>query len=131
MMTCCAAEFSRGESMVLRFVFISVVLCFSAGILAAQEPWPGIPPEDLALKDNPASPGSTAMILLKKESRDDTKRIWETSYRIKVFTDKGRDYGDIEIPYAPGRAEVEAISARVIQADGRASEFRGPIYDKT
>jgi hypothetical protein len=90
-----------------------------------------IPNEDLVLKDNPADPGSSAMILIKKESRDDQKRIWETFYRIKIFNENGRDYGDIQIPYVPGSFEVEEIAARIVQIDGQVTEFHGPIYDKT
>src|SRR5262249_40965730 len=59
------------------------------------------------------------------------KGTWETFYRIKIFTENGREYGDIQIPYLPKRADIENISARVVQPDGRLAEFRGPVYEKT
>ncbi|MGH9576660.1 MAG: hypothetical protein ACRD3R_04405, partial [Terriglobales bacterium] len=48
----------------------SLGLALAAFPLLAQEqiPWPPVPPADLALRDNPAQPGASAMILLKKES---------------------------------------------------------------
>ena len=111
-----------------------------AAILAAMPPiqqtgletsWPALAPEDLSMTDNPAKLSSSAMILLKKESRDDGRRIWATFYRIKIFNDAGRTFGDIEIPYAPNAADIEGIAARVVQSDGQVLEFRGPVYEKT
>ncbi|HYR83911.1 MAG TPA: DUF3857 domain-containing protein [Terriglobia bacterium] len=114
-------------------VVVAVLVCANAGMVAAQDenPWLPILPEDLALTDNPAVPGSSAMILLKKETRDDARHTSETYYRIKIFTDSGRQYGDIEIPYIPKRAEVDSISARVVESDGSILNFRGAVYEKT
>jgi hypothetical protein len=111
----------------------SLLACASAVPFVSQVKtgWPPITPEDLAMQDNPARPGSSAMILLKKENRDDTKRTWETFLRIKIFTEQGREYGNIEIPYVPKAFAVAEIAARVIQTDGRSAEFNGPIYEKT
>ena len=122
-----------GRNWKIHFLIATVLACAAARPLHAQDQsgWPAIPAEDLALKDNAAKAGSSAMIWLKKETRDDVKRTWETFYRIKIFTENGRDYGDIQIPYVPKAVEVSEISARVVQADGRASEFKGPIYEKT
>lgn len=114
-------------------VTVAALLCLAAACAAAQEgaDWPPIPPEDLELKDNPASPGSSAMVLLKREVRNDIKKYWETYYRIKIFTEKGLAYGNIEIPFVPKSVEVDQIAARVIQPDGRILPFTGPIYEKT
>jgi hypothetical protein len=114
------------------FVFTFIACWFPAKLRAQdQRGWPVISPEDLVMKDNQAKPGSSAMILMKRESRDDVKGVWQTFYRIKIFTENGRDYGDIEIPYVPNAFEVDDIFARVIQPDGSSTEFKGPIYEKT
>ena len=120
-----------GRNWKIHFLIATVLACAAARPLHAQDQsgWPAIPAEDLALKDNAAKAGSSAMILLKKETRDDVKRTWETFYRIKIFTESGREYGDIQIPYIPKRAEVEAIFARVVQPDGRILEFAGQALD--
>jgi len=117
----------------IHFLITTVLASAALRPLGAQDPvaWPAIPAEDLALKDNPAKPGSSAMILIKKQTRDDVKHTLETFYRIKIFNDNGRRYGDIEIPYVPKTVEVSEMSARVVQADGRTFEFKGPIYEKT
>lgn len=97
----------------------------------AREDWLPIPAEDLVLEGNPSDPGSRAMILLKEEARDDSKGILDRYFRIKVLTDEGREYGNLEIPYVRRVQEVQGFQARVTQPDGRHLEFRGPIFEKT
>ncbi len=110
-----------------------LALSLTAVPLLAQEQfvWPPVPPADLTLRDNPAQPGARAMILLKKETRDDEKGVWDTYYRIKIFTEKGREHANIEIPYISKVVEAGQIAARVIQPDGAISPFSGPIFEKT
>ena len=45
----------------------------------AKDDWLPVPPEDLALKDNPASPGAHAMILYR-EAFIDSAGAFETEY---------------------------------------------------
>jgi hypothetical protein len=52
--------------------------------------WQPVPKDDLALKDNPASPGSSAMILERQVYTDDEKRARTEFVRIKIFTEAGR-----------------------------------------
>ncbi|HXJ95493.1 MAG TPA: DUF3857 domain-containing protein [Terriglobia bacterium] len=93
--------------------------------------WPAINPAELALKDNPASPGSAAMILYREVQKDDVARV-ETEYcRIKIFTEEGRKRADIEIPWVPKANEITDIRARTVSPDGSALEFNGEIFDKT
>ena len=115
---------------VLDLILLAAYLSF-APRGGAQETWLPIPPEDLALQDNPAAPGSSAMILYKEELRDDADRVRRLYYRIKIFTDAGRQYADIQIPYLRGRQEVKDIAARTVLPDGSSVEFRGPVYENT
>ena len=46
-----------------------------------------------------ARPGSSAIILLKTDYRNDKRDVRELFYRIKILNDEGRDYANIEIPY--------------------------------
>lgn len=110
----------------------SVLLFAGTGQLRAQarSPWPSILPEELALKDNPAKPGSAAMVLLREVNTDDTKAN-ETQYiKIKVFKEEGKKFGNIEIPYIDKRMQVEDIRARTIAPDGTAVDFQGEIFDR-
>jgi hypothetical protein len=95
-----------------------------------QHSWPQIPGDELALKDNPTSPGSAAMILNREVSIDDSKRI-ETHYiRIKIFNEDGKKYADIQIPYNEKESRIEDIRARTVHSDGSAVDFQGQVFDR-
>jgi transglutaminase-like putative cysteine protease len=120
----------------VRFSFVIAVWLLSAVAAApfanAQElaNLPAISPEDLALKDNPAAPGSAAMILYYAVDTDNKNWTETDSIRIKVFQDEGRKYADVEIPYYDKANRVEEIRARTIGPDGKISEFSDQIYDR-
>jgi hypothetical protein len=98
--------------------------------LPGGDDWQPISPEDLAMKDNPASPGAHAMILYR-ESFDNGEKSYVMVYRrIKVFTEEGKKYADIEIPFVPGQYEVKDLRARTIEPDGRIVDFNGKTFDK-
>jgi len=97
---------------------------------SAKDDWLPITPEELALKDNPASPGSSAMILYREMHTDDVKSFETHYYRIKIFTEEGKKYGDIQVHYWKGRGQVKDLKARVVQPNGTAVEFTGVVYDK-
>lgn len=115
---------------------ISLFILLNCRPLAAKEmerrvEWLPIVHEDLALKDNPANPGASAMILYEETWEDDVNS-YETHYnRIKVFTDEGKQYADVEITYLAGRNEVVEILGRTIHPDGSVVDFQGQILEKT
>jgi hypothetical protein len=89
------------------------------------------PPEDLALKDNPKSPGADAMIL-HRESMVNATESWVTEYvRVKVFTQKGVSEGDLEIPFEKGQSAIKDLRARTIEPDGTIVNFQGKPYEKS
>ena len=96
----------------------------------AKDDWLPVPPEDLALKDNPASPGAHAMILYRESFIDADKSV-ETDYvRIKIFTEKGKESGDVELPYSRTQSTIEDLRARTIRPDGTVVNFEGKAFDK-
>lgn len=96
----------------------------------AGDTWPAVPKEDLALKENPADPGSAAMILERQVYTDDEKRVQTEFIRIKVLTEAGRSYADVEIPYVVKSTSVENIRGRTLQPDGTITPFAGGVFDK-
>ncbi len=109
---------------------ISLALAPPARPKEAKEGWPSISREELALKDNPANPGASAMLLYREVSIDDVHRF-ETHYnRIKIFTDEGKKYADIEIPYLEHQVQVEDIQARTVHPDGSTADFQGQVFDR-
>jgi hypothetical protein len=97
---------------------------------SAGTDWPAIVPEELALKDNPASPGSLAMMLYREELVNSTDSSENYYYRMKIFTEAGKKYADIEIPFLKGAGDVKDVRARTIHPDGKVIDFSGQILDK-
>jgi len=61
--------------------------------------WPPITSEELAMTDDPSNPGASAILLDREVSAHDVKGV-ETEYRrIKIFTEEGLKFADIQIPY--------------------------------
>ena len=100
--------------------------------LAAQvsDSWPPVDPADLALKDNPQSLGSHAMILEREVVIDDPGRSASEYVRIKIFDEEGKDYGNIEIPFQDSIQEVTEIQARTVKPDGSIVSFQGQVFDQ-
>ena len=98
--------------------------------------WLPIPPEDLAMKDNPASPGADAMILYR-ESVVDTRKTNsdgdsdEEYFRIKVFTKEGTQRGHIEIPFDKEWEDISYVAGRTIRPDGSEVKFDGKVLEAT
>jgi Domain of Unknown Function with PDB structure (DUF3857) len=101
----------------------------------AGDDWLPIPPEDLALKDNPASPGAHAMILYRNsavsEKYVNTDGAYVDEYkRIKIFTKEGTDQGNVEIPFFKESSDIGGIRARTIHPDGTIVNFEGKPFEK-
>lgn len=117
----------------------ALVLCllmstaaFAGGFSKSQD-FRAATPEELAMKSLPSDPGSAAAVLDWVEVDDDNTSSSTEYVRVKIFTDEGKKYGDVEIPYIPtypvyGR--IGDISARTIRPDGTVVPFDGKVYDK-
>ena len=92
--------------------------------------WQPVTQQDLALKDNPAVPGSAAMILERQIYTDDEKRLQTEWIRTKIFTERGKAYADVQIPYLGRSTTIEGIRGRTVLADGTAIPFNGTVFDK-
>lgn len=112
-------------------VFLLVVLSLLPAAVFAADEWLPINPADLALKDNPASPGSHAMILYREEHTDSMQSFVTEYIRIKIFTEEGKKYGDVEIPFVKGSSDVKDVRARTIRPDGSIVNFEGKPFEKT
>jgi hypothetical protein len=100
-------------------------------LVRAGDDWQPIDPADLAMKDNPKSPGADAMILYRESFIDENASSITEYRRIKIFTQAGAKYGDIEIPYEKGVNSIGSLRARTIRPDGSIVEFQGKPFDKT
>src|SRR5271154_7552023 len=113
-----------------RFLCVTAVAFLLLGAAAiaprpssAGDDWLPIPPEDLALKDNPASPGAHAMILYRSSDMDSKESSVREYVRIKIFTQEGTKEGDIELPFNRQQVNIMDIRGRTIHPDGSIVNF--------
>lgn len=112
-------------------ILIAVLVCGAAPVLAGEGFQP-VPPEELKMTSEPQTLGAPAIILFRQVDRDDNGRTSnEYNYlRIKVLTEEGRKYADVEIPFFKTEGNIVGIRARTIRPDGSVVNFDGKIYEK-
>jgi len=89
-------------------------------------------PDELKMTSEPKAPGAPAIILFREVDRDDRGLTAHEDiyFRIKIFTEEGRKYGDIEIPFFKDEGSIVNLHARTIEPDGRIVNFSGKAFDK-
>jgi len=100
---------------------------------ASADEWQPISPEELKMTSVPEAPGASAVILYRQVDRDDSARTGnQYNYvRIKILTEEGRKYGDVEIPFFKEQGTIHGLKARTIRPDGTIANFEGKAFDKT
>ena len=125
---------NRTQRFVCATVF-ALVLVWAAAIAprtsSAGDDWLPIPPADLALKDNPASPGAHAMILYRSSDMDSKESSVREYVRVKIFTQEGTKEADVELPFNRQQVNVLDIRGRTIHPDGSIVNFEGKPFEKT
>ncbi len=119
---------------VFPFAFVSgliLLTVLATPVARAGDDWPPISPEERAMKDNPASPGAHAMLLYREEHTDDVESFDRRYYRIKIFTEEGKKYANVEIPYFKDMFSIADLKARTIRPDGTVVNFDGKVFEKT
>jgi len=118
---------------VLVVLVLLAVFAFSSRRAAVADEWQPVSPEDLKMTSYAKAPGAPAIILYREVDRDDSNYHVPHEYnyvREKIFTEEGRKYADIEIPYPKDQQNIVDIRARTIRPDGSIVNFDGKVYDK-
>lgn len=130
--------------------FLSTILCIfilGAYALGAVQFQP-VNPDELKMTSEPLAPGAPAIILYREVNRNDfgrnshggmqvsaynsIERQEENYRRIKILTEEGRKFADVEIPLLGGHgASISGIHARTIRPDGSIVNFDGKVFEKT
>ena len=90
-----------------------------------------ISPAELQMMVEPAAPGAPAVILEREVFVDDNAGHEDTYFRIKILTEEGRKYADIEIPFIQDAQKVSDIHVRTVKPDGTIVDFAGQFFTKT
>jgi hypothetical protein len=91
-----------------------------------------VSPEELKMTAEPKAPGAPAIILFREVDRDDRGRTAheDVYFRIKILSEEGRKYADIEIPFYREEGSIVNIHARTIEPDGTIVNFAGKAFSK-
>jgi hypothetical protein len=98
---------------------------------ARADDWQPITQEELKMTSEPKAPGAPAIYLYRQVDRDDTSSHEFTYARIKILSEEGRKYADVEIPFLKEQEKIRGIQARTIRPDGTIADFDGKVYEKT
>jgi hypothetical protein len=113
----------------------AVLLIFipQRAVHAGSDDWLPIDPAELKITSEPLAPGAPAVYLYRQVDRDDSGHSTsERNYaRIKILTEEGRKYANVEIPFNKDRYKVSAIRARTIRPDGSVVNFDGKVFENT
>jgi hypothetical protein len=108
------------------------LLAFSLPASAAEaEAWLPITQDDLRLTSEPKAPGAPAIYLYRQIDRDDASSRVTVYERIKILSEEGRQYANIDIPFLKNRDNIKNIQARTIQTDGSIANLASNPYEKT
>lgn len=110
-------------------LIILVLYLAAPGVHA--DAWLPISAEELQMTSEPKAPGAPAIYLYRQVDRDDRASTLLIYSRIKILTEEGRKYADIEIPYNKSTEQIRYIEARTIRPDGSVVEFDGTVFEKT
>jgi hypothetical protein len=113
-----------------RFFLAITLLPFSFSLRSFAE-WPPISPDDLKMTDLKEQPGAPAVVLDREEIDDDMNNVHSVYERIKILTDAGREYANVEIPYRHRGFSIAGISGQTVHADGTVIPFTSKPFDKT
>jgi Domain of Unknown Function with PDB structure (DUF3857) len=111
-------------------IFLLMCLSMPARAGIAFQP---VSPEELKMTSEPKAPAAPAIILYRQVDRDDngTTSHEDNYVRIKILTEEGRKYADVEIPFFKDSENVVAVKARTIRPDGSVADFDGKVFEKS
>jgi len=82
------------------------------------------------MTSEPKALGAPAIFLYRQVDRNDNGPSETVCARIKILTEEGRKYADVEIPFDKVRDSIHGIQARTIHPDGSIVKFDGTVYEK-
>ena len=114
-------------------LLIALALAWFCPVSAASVGFQPVSPDELKMTGDSHAPGAPAIILFRQVDRDDNGRTsHEGNYvRIKILTEEGRKYADVEIPFYADEGKIDNIRARTIRPDGSIVNFDGKVFQKS
>jgi hypothetical protein len=74
--------------------------------------------EELQMTVDPKAPGAAAVFLYREETANNRSHYISSYARIKVLTERGKEWATVEVPYTAGYSAQPIIEGRTIHSDG-------------
>lgn len=89
--------------------------------------------EELKMTAEPKAPGAAAIILFREVDRDDRSLPGheDVYFRIKILTEEGRKYGNVEIPFWRDEGSIINVHGRTIRPDGSVANYEGKVFEQS
>jgi len=135
------AEIGFGDGAMRRKILCGAVL-LAMGFLtmdAHADTFVKPTPEELSMTSLPGYPGVAAVVLYREEITHDDLNVVDHYDRIKILTEDGKKYANVELPFVTTNEDNEyggndktlgEIQGRTIHADGTIIPFTGKPYLK-
>jgi Domain of Unknown Function with PDB structure (DUF3857)/Transglutaminase-like superfamily len=123
-----------------RVCAVGILTAMMPCVAFATDQWIKPTAEELAMKSVPSVPGAAAAVLFREEITKDDLHVVLHYDRIKILTEKGKEYANVELNFVStvgGYSDfsddltVGDITGRTIHADGTVIPFTGKPYLKT
>jgi hypothetical protein len=112
------------------FRLVLLALSSLSPAIAGAADWQTPTPAELSMTAEPAAPGAAAVYLYREEVSDDNLHMHSMYVRLKVLSEEGKKYADVEIPYEGRNFSITDVGGRTIHSDGTVIPFTGKPYDK-
>src|SRR2546423_1244322 len=110
--------------------FLAGITFLLPALLFGFDDWQPITPEDLKLTSEQAG-NADAIILYHQQISDDNKGHLLEYKRIKILTESGKRFANVEIPYYGSDFQIVDVKARTISPDGTITPLSQKVYDTT
>ncbi|HXH40387.1 MAG TPA: DUF3857 domain-containing protein, partial [Thermoanaerobaculia bacterium] len=87
-------------------------------------------PQERAMTGVAFAPGAAAVVLNWHQFVNDRDAFRSEYVRIKILTEEGKKYGDVEVQHIALLTDVDHIKARTVRPDGTIAPFEGKTFDK-
>ena len=111
-------------------LFLAALFMGCAVSPSAAADWPPISPEEMSMTGIPQQPGAAAVVLIRQETDNDLLHYHSVFMRIKILTEAGRKYANVELPYNRHHSGIAAVSGRTVHADGSIVTMQTKPMDK-
>jgi hypothetical protein len=115
-------------------IFAVMLLAASLPAWAVDMPWIQPTAEELSMTSQPEVPGAAAVYLNRDEKTIDADHSYSIYVRLKVLTEKGKDYANVSLEYGSDSDgfsySIQDLAGRTIHSDGSVIPFTGKPYQR-